>query len=198
MSYQISSIKNQLPSSGTKYLLDTNIWYCILEGISNGYREVYLDFFDAIKNFSGIQKPKVVLPTTILSEIINRLLRDIRFREFKENPDNIGKIAGVEERKIYKDVYRNDEQFRIDYGMICYDIKSYHNILEFVGDEFDTFRIKDILSNPPLGLDFNDFIITKIAKKNNFTIITDDADFLVENINILTANNKLITKSINL
>ncbi len=198
MSYQISSIKDKTPSSGTKYLLDTNIWYYILEGKSKNYQETYLEFFDAIKDFSGSLKPKIVLPTTVLSEIINRLLRDIRFREFKDNPDNVGKIAGIEERKIYKDVYRNDEQFRIDYGMICYDIKSYHNILEFVGDEFDTFRIKDILSNPPLGLDFNDFIITKIAKKNNFTIITDDADFLVENINILTANNKLIAKSINL
>ena len=130
-----------------------------------------------------------------MSEIINRLLRDIRFREFKDNPVNSQKIAGVEEKKIYKDVYRNDEQFRIDYEMICYDIKSYHNILEFVGDEFNTFRIKDILSNPPLGLDFNDFIITKIAKKNNYTIITDDADFLVEDSSILTANNRLIKKS---
>ena len=198
MSYQISSIKDKIPSSGTKYLLDTNIWYYILEGTSNNYQEVYLEFFNAIKNFSGSSKPKIVLPTTVLSEIINRLLRDIRFREFKDNPDNIDKISGIEERKIYKDVYRNDEQFRIDYGMICYDIKSYHNILEFVGDEFNTFKIKDILSNPPLSLDFNDFIITKIAKKNNFTIITDDADFLVENVNILTANNKLVAKSINL
>lgn len=198
MSYQISSIKDRIPSSGTKYLLDTNVWYYILEGTSKDYQGVYLDFFDAIKNFSGSPKPKVVLPTTVLSEIINRLLRDIRFREFKDNPDNLEKIAGIEERRIYKDVYRNDEQFRIDYRSICNDIKSFHYILEFVGDEFETFRIKDILSNPPLNLDFNDFIITKIAKKNNFTIVTDDADFLVEDINIVTANNKLIKKSTNL
>lgn len=195
MSYNITSIQNEYPKSGNKYLLDTNIWYFILEGKTKPYQKAYLDFFDFIKNFTGDTKPKVVLPVLVLSEIINRLLRDIRFREFKnENPL---KIAGIEDRKIYKEVYRIDEQFRIDYEMICYDIKSFHSILEFVDDDFSEFKFKDILSKPPLGLDFNDNIITKIAKKKGYSIITDDADFVVDNIPILTCNNRLIQKAQN-
>lgn len=73
--------------------------------------------------------------------------------------------------------------------------KIVHNYFELTSDEAgSSVKLKDLLKSPPKGLDFNDYIVYQIAKKNGFTIVTDDSDFYVEDVEILTLNQTLLNK----
>lgn len=83
-----------------------------------------------------------------------------------------------------------------DYISLCEDIKTYEDFYTLFPDGLGTdIKQKDILTSPPQSLDFNDNYYYKLALKNNFTIVTDDKDFFVQDIEILTYNNQLIEKA---
>ena len=101
-------------------------------------------------------------------------------------------------KSYYKEVYRSSEQFRKDYISLCEDIKAYQNLYKLFSDGFGMeIRQKDILTSPPVSLDFNDYYYYKMALQNNFTIVTDDKDFFVPDVEILTYNNQLIDRAKN-
>lgn len=43
------------------------------------------------------------------------------------------------------------------------------------------------------SLDFNDKAIELICRENNFVLMTNDADYMGTSLEILTANNKLVS-----
>lgn len=92
----------------------------------------------------------------------------------------------------YKDIFRKSEEFAIQYELICDDIKSYHTLYELISDELGlTIKTKHLLSTPPKGLDFNDHYYYLLTKVKNIPIVTDDSDFFVEGVSVLTFNDKL-------
>ncbi|NJN77726.1 MAG: PIN domain-containing protein [Saprospiraceae bacterium] len=194
MAYNIENIRTETHPQG-EFLFDANVWFYILNPPIHLSREIedYFNFLELIQNSTHKPKPKIVIPSLILSEVINRYLRSVGMKTFfEENPT---KEPYPDERKDrYKDVYRSSDQFKIDYGNICADIKSYNNITEFIDDKFGTFKQKHILTSPPAGLDFNDFYYWKLAKERGYTIVTHDRDFYVPDVKILTSNQKLLDK----
>lgn len=175
------------------YFFDANLWLKILKPPLNLSRrdEKYLDFFERFKN--NPQHPKIAVTALLLSEIINRYLRDVTYQVYcrkngNPNPD----------KSYYKEVYRKSQQYQTDYISLCEDIKSYQNYFELVADGLATdIRQKDILTSPILSLDFNDLYYYRLAQKKGFTIVTDDKDFFVEDVEILTYNSQLIDKAKN-
>ena len=172
------------------YFFDANLWLKILKppfNLSNRDKK-YLSFFQKFSNH--INHPVIAVTALLLSEIINRYLRDVTYIQFckkqgQENPP----------KSYYKEVYRSSEQFRNDYISLCEDIKTYQNNYKLFPDGFGTdVRQKDILTSPPVSLDFNDHYYYKMALKNDFTIVTDDKDFFVPDVEILTYNNQLIDR----
>jgi predicted nucleic acid-binding protein len=172
-----------------QYLFDANLWLKILKPKFNlPPKDIkYLDFFEKFKNHP--QHPKIALTALILSEVINRYLRDVTFKKFcKKNP-------GVDSTH-YKEVYRPSQQFQSDYISLCEDIKAYEDYYNLIPDGLSTdVKQKDILTSPPVNLDFNDLYYYRLALKHGFTIVTDDKDFFVEDVEILTYNNQLIEKA---
>lgn len=179
------------PIPGKKYLFDSNVWLFILYNVSlTKTEQQYVDFFENFKRV-GSPPPKVVLPSIVLAEVVNRLSRDTYFKVFKEDHPHL--FPAGENPRDYKEKYRPHEQYSIDLRMILDDIKSYHNYLEFVSDGYEGGTAKKILMPPPSTLDFNDALIVKIAKEHNLTVITHDGDFRDESIDILTLNGVLLT-----
>lgn len=175
------------------YFFDANLWLKILKPPFNLSKrdEKYLDFFEKFSN--SINKPAIAVTALLLSEVINRYLRDVTYSQFckKKGQLNVPK-------SYYKEVYRCSEQFRKDYISLCEDIKAYQNLYKLFSDGFGMeIRQKDILTSPPVSLDFNDFYYYKMALQNNFTIVTDDKDFFVPDVEILTYNNQLIDRAKN-
>lgn len=149
----------------------------------------YMAFFEKFKNSAAT--PKIAVSSLVLSEVINRIMREVAMRKYRKEQgldDNIA--AGY-----YKQVYRLTDHFKGQYALLCDDIKDYHNKYEFISDSFgDGIKTKDILSRPDASLDFNDNYYVLLAKKYGFPVITDDGDFFVEDVKILTYNDGLYQK----
>lgn len=176
------------------YFFDANLWLKILKPSFNlsPKDKKYLDFFEKFKNHP--EHPKIVVTSLVLSEVINRYLRDVSFKKFLKKKNIINPVVSY-----YKDTYRTSLDFQSDYISLCEDIKAYQNFYELIADGLATdVRQKDILTSPPINLDFNDLYYYKHALKKGFIIVTDDKDFFVENVEVLTYNEKLIDKSMTL
>ena len=190
MNYHIKHIES-VPLEKKLYFFDANLWLKILKPrfqLSEKDQK-YLDFVEKFKNHP--EHPKIAVTALVLSEVINRYLREVTYKKYCtknkiENPP----------LSYYKEQYRSTLDFQSDYISLCEDIKAYQNFYELVADGLASdVRQKDILTSPPINLDFNDLYYYKHALKKGFTVVTDDKDFFVENIEVLTYNNKLIEKA---
>ena len=175
-----------------KYFFDANLWLKILKppfNLSNRDQK-YLDFFEKFKNHP--QHPKIAVTALVLSEVINRYLRDVSFKKFCKKSG----VADPPPPSYYKEVYRSSQQFQADYVSLCEDIKAYQNYYELIPDGLASdIKQKDILTSPPVNLDFNDLYYYKLALKHGFVIVTDDKDFFVEDVEVLTYNHQLVEKA---
>jgi len=190
MNYNIRQIDN-VGLQKKKYFFDANLWLKILKPSFHlkGRDLKYIQFFEKFKNHPD--HPKIVVTALVLSEVINRYLREVTFKKFCKNNNNPNP-----DPSYYKEIYRPTLQFQSDYISLCEDIKAYQNYYELIPDGLATdVKQKDILTSPPINLDFNDLYYYKLALKHGFTIVTDDKDFFVPDVEILTYNNQLIEKA---
>lgn len=192
MSYNISQVQYHTVRDGDIYLLDANIWLNILtpHNTKNTKESTYIKLFEVIKSNT---KARIVLPSLIVSEVVNRILREVYMNKFikKEKIDKLSINSG-----FYKETYRKTEHFRISYNMLVDDIKSYNSTVDLINDGFgDELKYKHVLSNLPTGLDFNDNYYYLLAKKREYIVVTDDKDFWVQDIKIITQSQTLIDKS---
>ena len=195
MAYSYSKLDKLKASDNCNYFLDANIWLKILIPKNNlSFKDkAYISFFDSIIEN---KKAKIVVPSLVLSEVINRILREVHFQK------HINKIKKTNPTfeltsEYYKNVFRPSEEYRIAYMLLCDEIKNYHESITLISDGLGSdLKFKHILKDPPAGLDFNDFLYYNICKKNNYILLTDDKDFWVENVEILTQSDTLYDKYI--
>ncbi len=119
---------------------------------------------------------KLYINLSVLSEVINRVLRleynkgytNVKFKEYRDS------AAG---KKAQEDLY----------SIIKENILPYFQIIntEIKRDELEDILIID-------SLDFGDKIIVNICQKNDFILLTNDSDFKTTDIDILSANSKIV------
>ncbi|PZR24444.1 MAG: hypothetical protein DI539_00260 [Flavobacterium psychrophilum] len=191
MSYHISSAKFYKLEKGAKYFLDANIWIFILSPPNKPPHRIkqYLSLFDEILQDDSI---KIVVPTLLISEVINRILKMVHYPDFlRKNGTSKADIN----QEYYKDVFRPSQAYKDSYAVLTDDFIAYSSSIELVNDGLGTeIDYSDILENPPTDLDFNDNYYYNLALKRNYIVISDDKDFWVENIKIITQNNTLLEK----
>jgi predicted nucleic acid-binding protein len=172
------------------YLLDSNIW---LKVISPQNKEKpsdrkYRAFFEEIIATKGA---KIVLPALVVSEVMNRLLRDIHYKKFKINKG----VPPDVDSSFYKNHFRPSAEYRAAYALIADEFRIYLNNLILINDDFGkSIKYKHVLSHFNFNLDFNDCYYYHLSKKNKYVMVTDDGDFYVSGIRILTLNTKLLSK----
>lgn len=180
----------------TNYFVDANVWIYSLQGDTTlqHWQQRYSDFFYDIIESSIDPKPKVIIPSLLFSEVLNTWLTNISLPEYKA-------INGISnnERFSFKRDYRPTLHYRENYEKICDDILSMKDSLTFINDS-------RIVSHPPLYIapvvdpfDFNDYFYYKICQQfqtdNSLTILTNDSDFQINDIPIITANRHLLNLS---
>lgn len=170
------------------YFFDANIW---MKQFNPPFRPrsrdtKYLKFFQDFIEHQ--EKPKVAVTALLLSELVNRLIRDVHYRTFLSrnginNPNN----------RTYKQTFRPSNDYKIGYQTILDDIKAFHSVMLQTNDEFGSeVKLKHIMK-PHGDLDFNDTYFYFLAKKKNIVVITDDADFNVEGVTVYTLNQNLLS-----
>lgn len=195
MPYIYSSADTHSVVNDGRYFIDANIWIKILQPkINQSYKEKkYRELFEAITTNN---KCKIVVTSLLLSELINRIIREVYLNKFikkfkEKNP------TYIIDKEFYKNVYRPSADFAKDYGLLCYEIKTYHQSIELVNDGLGSdVKIKHLLANPSFTLDFNDNYYYQLCKKNKFIILTDDKDFWVEDVEVISLNDTLKNKNI--
>ncbi len=190
MPFLIQDAKKATPIPGGKYLFDANIWLGILDPtFSNPYSKYCEDLFNSVIENKLTPKATVVLPTILISEILNRLIKDIYYSEFcLSNP----MPAGMNKSQHYKDIYRTSSEYKTDLDIACKSIRDYNHGLTLISDNLNTLTFKKILKNIPVHLDFNDHIFCTLAKEQDLIIVTNDKDFRVEDVKIITSHSKLL------
>ncbi|MBD1259811.1 PIN domain-containing protein [Maribacter polysiphoniae] len=195
MSYTYFKANSHQVKDQESYFLDANIWLKVLapKNSPSFKDKAYLEFFEKIINNT---KVRIVLPALVVSEVINRIIREVYYQK------HISKIQKNQpgfspDGFYYKNVYRSSSDYGVAYNLICDDLKSYHSSIDLINDEFgSSFKFKHVLSNPPISLDFNDYYYYNLCKRKGYFIVTDDKDFWVKDVKIVTMSPTLLDKHI--
>jgi predicted nucleic acid-binding protein len=87
MSYQnnITRLSNSRVEP-IKYFIDANVWIYSTQNTSSlkYWENKYADFFFDIIDSNLDPKPKIILPSLLISEIINTYLRQVALKEYKK------------------------------------------------------------------------------------------------------------------
>jgi predicted nucleic acid-binding protein len=190
MAYQIRELTRNTSVSSQTYFIDANVWIYYLQSVSQlkHHEKIYTTFLDDIITSSLDPQPMVLMPTILLSEIINTYLRKIAMKEFIS-------LNGITSYLDFKNDYRPTSHFKTSYSQILDDILSYDDLFEPVNNG-SLFQSTNFIKNNTSNLDFNDtayyHYCIEYSKNSKITIVTNDSDFAVEDIPILTVNRDLL------
>ena len=190
MAYFIYDIRTAKPQSGFCYLVDTNIWLAVLEPTFNKSEyKSYLNFFNNIISNTVVQDAVIGIPCLLIAEILRRIINDIYYEEFilTHTP-----YPHESKRQHFKRVYRPSSEYTRDVEIVCATIRGYHSKIKFISDRLDEYSCKNLIKNIPSHLDINDYLYSKIALQQGINIVTNDADFRVEDIHIYTTQQPLL------
>lgn len=176
MTDRVLSISNYNFMPEDEFFLDTNIWIKI-HGPQTLHEPRIRDYSSAFRRMLEANC-RIYIDVLVVSEFINTYSR-ILWRQ--------------REPTLSFKQFRNSQQFELIAQDIASDIRRMLQYCSHLDDKFDTLNINDLLDEySEGGVDFNDQVIGHLCRSRNLKLITDDQDFSVHGISILTANNRLL------
>lgn len=179
--------------SSMHYFLDANVWIYAVQGdgLLNPWQKRYSDFFYSIVDSTLDPQPRILMPSLLFSEILNVYLKQIALPEFK----HLNGISPTAPFNVKRD-YRTTQHYKDSYEKICDDILGLKTSVIFLDDSI-------VAGNPPAYIqaavdpfDFNDFfyylICRQYQKTHRTAIVTNDGDFQIADIPVITSNQDLL------
>lgn len=166
-------------SAGEQVLVDANVWLYMFPAPGNtthSFAKTYSKGFQNLKQANAVP----VLDHLILSEYLNRYCRI----EYDANFKHV--------HPKYKD-FRNSSDFvsiAEDAHVFAKKILSFCQTHALQADQIDLIAVLDAFKSA--HMDFNDAVIVEVCKKNNLKLMTNDGDFTLGGIELLTTNHKLL------
>jgi hypothetical protein len=205
MSVTIVDIQRIRPERYAYYYFDANCWITQLLSTNKSLSQIqrnqgplYLNFFSGVitsasaKNIKTVPKPgthnpRIIVTNLLVSEIFNRYIRICWDVYKKVVPSCID----------FKKDYRNTPDYTKSVGNLSSDFEAFKDYVELETDyikEIDPYTLLQSISS---SNDFNDiysyYQLIEIKKnKSPLAIVTDDSDFTFHDIDIITANKKLL------
>ena len=182
--------------TSTNYFIDANVWIYAIQGdlgvLTHSWQERYSEFFYDIIESNLEPKPKILMPSLLFSEILNRYLR-ISFEEYK-----IENSIDENTQFRFKNEYRETDHYRENYEKICDDVIGYEGSIIFMSDSALIQNNSPSYLTGSIGtFDFNDFFYCQLCREyqkvNPVTILTNDGDFNINDIPIITSNRRLLS-----
>lgn len=177
----IENIFNYSPNKNDVLFFDTNVWLDILGPSPKHWAQKPCSYIyrEALKN-----KVDICTNCMVISEFINAWSR----LEFNQQRRKLGLKSNQ-----FK-VFRNDSSI---FNPISQEISL--NVEKILGK---TVLSDSYLANIDMSKmiqeyksgnsDFNDLILQDVCKTNNYILVTNDGDFCCSDVDILTANKRLL------
>tara|TARA_R110000744_G_scaffold88464_2_gene172465 strand:+ start:2124 stop:2711 length:588 start_codon:yes stop_codon:yes gene_type:complete len=185
MDFDIKRIEKNTPIKGV-FFFDTMIWLSILApefSEDNSRMNKYIGFFDKVYNDPH---SKIAVSSLSISELTNTYFRVVAVRMYeKENNTTV-------HHNEFKTKYRTTAHFKDQYQIICDEIDARSDSLIYVDHTLEQTDLVNAVNYP--SLDFNDYCYYQICKNQGITIVTDDQDFFVEKLKVLTLNSRLMDR----
>lgn len=181
MMNNLSNLKNYKFKKEDQLLIDANVWMAIYGPIAyqDWRTKIYSQVLRDIRTYGS----RIYIDILVLSEFINA------FSRYTYNclPDDESKPRSFKE-------YRDSEDFKQVAEEIAISVKKILRITKRCETTFLSVDLEKALKQfEKKAFDYNDYMLCDLCKSKGLTLITHDADFSYEDINILTANEKLIT-----
>lgn len=205
MAFLIHKIDSIIPEDYPLIFCDANVWITTLKyfgsiNVSTD-EQPYQDFIDAIINLNNVSdpilskkiknRPKIVLTSILLSEIINAYMRNVAMKSF------FG--GGVTFKSMnYKSDYRDNphSDFKKKLKDLCSDIIAFKDYTVVMDDSFKTIDPFNILSTlGTFDADFNDVYYYHFLTHHKMPFITHDRDCRFSDIVIGTNLKSLLNHS---
>jgi hypothetical protein len=170
-------------SSSDRILPDANFWINVfgpsaVVGQRNSRAAAYSQAFGQMLQ----NNVEILLDVLVLSEFVNTLTR----LEFNANFSSTYGSRGFKK-------FRNSPDFIPVSRMIARECRKIVRRSQRTDHPFSEWNIEDTLTTfEQGGEDFNDQLITLVAKKRNCILLTDDGDMTDGRIDVLTANPRLL------
>ena len=158
---------------------DANILMYLFWSSNPEFEKTYATFYTKLLQ----KKNKFYVDVLVISEIVNSALR-IEHKKYNA----LNKKKPIENFKQYRNSKSGKDSLFDIYTTI--ELRIIKNF-EIVGKLFNKSELSDLLVVD--NLDFNDKAIAKICQDNQLVLLTNDSDFAKADIEILTANKKLLT-----
>lgn len=157
-------------NNGDKIFIDTNVLIFILYPANSSYK--YSRYLGVISTLQQRQC-QMYINSLVVSEFINRLLRDDFYKLKDQNP-NIAK---------FKQDYRNTQNYIDTLQFAITELEKFCKMynVKHINDGFNDINIVSLYTNG-YSFDFNDLIIAENVRSNGFKLLTDDRDFQSLNV----------------
>lgn len=176
----VASITGHSFSDEDMLFIDANVLLYIYGPVGPSHR-LSTVYSNSLKGMVEKQS-RLFVDVQVMSEFINRFAQ----MEWKQLPED--------ERPVKFKQFRHSKAFTPVAKEISQAAKDILSISQKCGSCFETADTDAIFDEFTLGrIDFNDQIYVEICKTNGFTLVTHDKDFRSQGIDILTANNNLIS-----
>lgn len=178
--YQVEQI-NDLRDK--EFFVDANALLYVFFPICTKDNEEWIRKYSKIYRFIREKNSLAYVDVMVLSEVVNKAIR-LKHDEYLES----NRLTRYDYPfKKYRDSDEGKENLEIIYRTIKKQVLSFFKLCD------KTYNMQDILDFMSLSkLDFVDKGIESICKEQDLVLITNDADFADSDIEILTANNRLL------
>lgn len=180
MKNKVHDVSTYTFEKGQIFLIDANVWLYIAGPSSNSKHSLERSYSAALKRLLE-SEGKIVINSLILSEYLNRYCRLVW-------------------EALHKTTYPTFKNFRRspEYSPVGQDAQQNANMMLQIcdrsSDHFESADMEKVFASFGPGIsDFNDGLMTESCSKHGWTFITHDADFVCGGIDVLTANNRLIS-----
>jgi hypothetical protein len=174
------------------YFIDANVWILSLFNFDElqHWEQEYVSFFYNVAESKLVPAPKILVPTLLLSEIINTYMKKVALPDYE-------RVTG-QVMQDYKRDYKGTQHYNDSFSILMDNISGLSDAIRFVDDR-SLVEQPQVLTQRSIGdFDYNDHLYYHLCKELNKTsrvvIVTCDRDFTVGDIELITSNPKLLGK----
>lgn len=177
MTHKVTGVASYDFKPEDELFLDANIWLFVYGPQRPGDAKAAV-YSLALSKILAAQS-RIYIDVLVLSEFINTYAR----LKWKLVAPHV---------KQFK-AFRNSPDFKPVAQGIAADVKRVLNFCSRIENGFEALDMNDLMDGYAAGdSDFNDQVIAALCKRKGLKLVTDDGDFSVPGISVLTANKRLL------